>query len=79
MGEKRRHLIQHLKEKDDAQLTKRLLVDAQLLAIAHQEIKLKRRALEQRGKKHEKYVKSFADSMKTLTNVISNGFDMLQG
>ncbi len=35
--------------------------------------------MEEGDKKHEEYMKSFADSMKTLTDVISNGFGMLQG
>ncbi len=33
--------------------------------------------MEEGDKKHEEYLKSFADSMKTLTDVISNGFGML--
>ena len=81
MGNAKRNLIQHLKERKDSKLSKLFSVDAQLLDIANQEIKLKRRALEKMEegeKKHEANMKMFAENMNTLPNVVSSGFGMLQ-
>ena len=82
MGTARRDLIKNMQEKKDAKLSKRLSTDAKLLDLAAQEIALKKRALqkiEEGDKKHGENMKIFADSMKSLTNVISNGLTMLQG
>lgn len=82
VGETRRNLIKHLKEKRDGKLTKRLAVDAQLLDIAKQEIALKKIAqekMEEDQKQHNETMKMYAASMNSLTSVISNGFNMLQG
>ena len=82
MAASRRSLIQHLKEKKDSKLTKRLSTEAQLLDTAKQEIAMKKRimeSIEESEKKHEQQMKTFTDSMNALTSVIGNGFAMLQG
>jgi len=82
MKDKRRSLLEHLKRKKDEKLTKRLSVDAQLLDMAQQEIAIKRRAMEKMEEgeaKHEETMKMLTNNMTALTNVIANGFSMLQG
>ena len=81
MGQVRRNLIQHLREKRDGKLTKRISTDAQLMDIAAQELKIKKQMLtrmEENDRKHEENMKVFADSMKSLTGIISQGFIMIQ-
>eukprot|EP00112_Aurelia_sp_Birch-Aquarium-sp1_P016380 Seg3708.3 transcript_id=Seg3708.3/GoldUCD/mRNA.D3Y31 product="hypothetical protein" protein_id=Seg3708.3/GoldUCD/D3Y31 len=81
MGQVRRNLIQHLKEKRDSKLTKRISTDAQLMDIAAQELKIKKQMLtrmEENDRRHEENMKVFADSMKSLAGIISQGFNMIQ-
>ena len=82
MKDKRRGLLEHLKRKKDEKLTKCLSVDARLLDMAQQEIAIKRRAMEKMEEgeaKHEESMKMLTNNMTALTNVIANGFGMLQG
>ena len=82
MGACRRNLLNHLKEKKDAKLTKRISTEAQLLDAAKQEIAIKKRiveSIEDSEKRHEQQIKTFNETMGALTSAIGNGFAMLQG
>ena len=78
--EGRRSLLKFLHDKRDSKLTKKVGADVQLMAIAKEELMLKRKVaenMEESEKKHQKTMDSFATSLTALTKTINSGFTML--
>ena len=78
--EGRRSLLKFLHDKRDSKLTKKVGTDIQLMAIAKEELTLKRKVaenMEESEKKHQKTMHSFATSLTALTTTINSCFTML--
>lgn len=78
--EGRRSLLKLLHDKRDSKLTKKVGTDVQLMAIAKEELILKRKVaekMEESEKKYQKTMDSFAAGLTALTATINSGFTML--
>ena len=78
--ETRRSLLKFLNGKKDDKLNKRLSTDKQLIAIANEELTLKRKVaekMEESEKKYQKTMDSFAEGLKDLTTTLNSGFKMV--
>ena len=77
----RRQLLQNqLKGKRDSKSTKKLSTDNQLLAMAREDLQLKRKVLDQMeeaDKKHQKTMDSLHQGFTSLTSALNNGFGLV--
>jgi hypothetical protein len=78
--EGRRSFLTFLNNKRDAKLSKKIATESQLLAIAKEELSLKRKAtekMEESEKKYQKTMDSFATGLTNVTSTITKGFTLL--
>ena len=80
VAERRQLLQKQLRGKRDSKFTKKLLTDNQLLAVAREDLQLKRKVLDQMGKadkKHQKTMDSLLQRFTSLTSTLNNGFGLV--
>lgn len=80
VAERRQLLQKQLKGKRDSKLTKKLSTDNQLLAMAREDLQLKRKVLDQMeeaDKKHQKTMNLLLQGLKSLTSALNNGFGLV--
>ena len=80
VAERKQVLQKQLKGKRDSKLTKKLSTDNQLLAVAREDLQLKRKVLDQMeeaDKKYQKTMDSLLQGFTSLTSVLNNGFGLV--
>ena len=80
VGEQRQLLQKQLRGKRHSKLTKKLSTDNQLLAVAKEDLQLKRKVLDQMeeaDKKHQKTMDSLLQGFTSLTSTLNNGFGLV--
>ena len=80
VAERRQLLQKQLRGKRDSKLTKELSTDNQLLAVAREDLQLKRKVLDQMeeaDKKHQKTMDPLLQGFTSLTSTLNNGFGLV--
>ena len=80
VAERRQLLQKQLRGKRDSKLTKKLSTDNQLLAVAREDLQLKRKVLDQMeeaDKKHHKTMDPLLQGFTSLTSTLNNGFGLV--
>ena len=80
VAERRQLLQKQLKRKRDSKLTKKLSTDNQLLAMAREDLQLKRKVfdqMEEADKKHQKTMDSLLQGFTSLISALHNGFSLV--
>ena len=80
VAERRQLLQKQLRGKRDSKLTKKLSTDNLLLAVAREDLQLKRKVLDQMeeaDKKHQKTMDSLLQVFTSLTSTLNNGFGLV--
>ena len=80
VAERRQLLQKQLRGKRDSKLTKKLSTDNQLLAVAREDLQLKRKVLDQMeeaDKKHQKTMDPLLQGFTSLTSTLNNGFGLV--
>ena len=79
-AERRQLLQKQIKGNRDSKLTKKLSTDNQLLAVAREDLQLKRKVfdqMEEADKKHQKTMDSLLQGFTSLTSALNNGFGLI--